>query len=282
MQNRVFHTAKVKSSVLQKYISYYYFDCDLSSESIQRIVYYPNTENSLTIYKNSELEFVNNFSVAKHTREVPYFHCYGGVLKQFRVANMNTPYEKIGIVFKPYGINTFLKVPLTNLLSKSESLRFPYFEETMKSTLDLLYESDSIDDRVDLLEGFFLSELKTEQDSLITKALEIIESSVEKIKVSELIYRLAVNPKTLNRKFQKHLCCSVKDYIEVVQFRKSFNYYLKTNKTDRLVDLAYRFNYYDQADFIHKFKKITGLNPSLLFNGIEQFGEEDLFWTSRV
>ena len=90
--------------------------------------------------------------------------------------------------------------------------------------------------------------------------------------------KLKISQKTLNRKFQKQLNCTVKDYFEIAQFRKSFNHFLNQNQSIKLTDLAYKFDYYDQSEFIRQFKKITGINPKKLFQNVENLGEEDIFW----
>ena len=129
-----------------------------------------------------------------------------------------------------------------------------------------------------ILDDYFLSKLNDFKEETIEKAIDLIAKNNQKYKVSGLAEELKISQKTLNRKFQKQLNCTVKDYLEIAQFRKSFNHFLNSDKKDKLTNLALEFDYYDQSEFIRQFKKITGNNPKKLFQNVEHFGEEDIFW----
>lgn len=283
METESFITQKPKSEVVKKYISYYYFHLITMPNQVKKIIFYPNTINAITIYKNSFLVFTDKFtSTTKPSDKEEYNIFYSGLKKNFAKAEMQSPFDKIGIAFEPLGINNFIKKPVSEAISKNNDWRFTEFGTSIHLTLDKVYATNDIDEKVKLLDNYFLSQLNTFHEELVEKSIQLITASSQKFKVLELANALTTSTKTLNRKFQKHLNCTVKDYIEVAQFRKSFNHFLNENKSEKLTNLAYQFDYYDQSEFIKQFKKITGINPKRLFKNIEHFGDEELFWNTKI
>lgn len=284
MENsELFITKKPESEILRKYISYYYFHQWKEENQIKKIIFYPNIVNALTIYKNSFLDFTNRFiSTTKPSEKEEYNVFYSGIKRNFAIAEMQAPFDKIGIAFEPLGINYFLEKPVSEFISKNNDWKFFGFENSIEMMLNEIFETDNFDKKVKILDDYFLSLLNNFNDEILEKSLELIQQKNQKYKVSELAAELKISQKTLNRKFRKYLNCTVKDYLEVAQFRKSFNHFLNENKSEKLTDLAYQFDYYDQSEFIKQFKKITGINPKKLFQNVERFGEEELFWNTKM
>jgi YesN/AraC family two-component response regulator len=71
----------------------------------------------------------------------------------------------------------------------------------------------------------------------------------------------------------------VKEYLDIVRFRKALNMYQTIEKKPLLTSIALENGYYDQSEFIKHFKKVTGYNPKKLFKNIQHLGNEDTFWT---
>ncbi|NMH27923.1 helix-turn-helix domain-containing protein [Flavobacterium silvaticum] len=270
-----FDTRKPHSEVLRKYIPYYYFHT--SGES-RKIIFYPNTVNAITFYKSSELVFDGRYSKAFHRpNHAPRF-IYAGLQTQYRVSEMEAPFDKIAVAFSPLGINAFLKVPLSEAIESGFFIKPDQFENEA-ALFGSVFSADGIEERIRILDAFFLKHLVGFEDVLLEKTIKSIESSDGKTSVSNLADAFGTTTKTLNRRFRKHLNCSVKEYLEVAQFRKSFNHFLESEKAGSLTELAYSFDYYDQAEFTKRFRKITGINPKKLFKDVEKFGTESLFWS---
>ncbi|MCK7589180.1 AraC family transcriptional regulator [Subsaxibacter sp. CAU 1640] len=281
LETETFETREPKNKLLKKNIAYYYFHSITKPNQLKRIFYYPNPVNALTIYKNSKVYFKETHSLARPSQKNEYDFCYGGIQKYFRVAEMNTPFTRIGIAFKPLGINAFLELPLSDLISKNDDLHFDYFSSNMKPVLEQVNTSNDIEEKVNLLDAYFSRNQHPFLDECLTSAIQLIDESEPIVSVQDLVTQLGVSHKTLHRKFKKHLNCSIKTYIDIVQFRKALNHYLKNENPLSLTALANNFDYYDQAEFINKFKKITGINPKRLFKDITQYGNQELFWNSN-
>jgi AraC-like DNA-binding protein len=279
MKSEIFITKKPKSELLMKFISYYYFH---SSEKVDvniKFHYFPNTINAITIYKNSKISFNTNFSsIIQPTKKKNYTKLYTGLKRVVGSTEIHTPFDKIAIAFEPLGLNSFINNPIQNIISERNNFFISEFDPEIDAILDQVYLLKDYDKKVEVLDDFFISKINNFRCEITEKAIELILKNDEKFKVINLSKILNISSKTLNRKFNLHLNISVKDFIEIAHFRKTFNHYLNNNQNNKLTDLAYQFNYYDQSDFINQFRKITGINPKNLFKKVEHFGNENLFW----
>lgn len=240
MRNSEILTTPPHSEELKEYISYYYLHFSTDPFNIERITYYPNVFNALTIYKDSILDFHHNFSIANPTNRDTYHMYYGGIQKMYRIAEMKGAFTKLGIVFNPLGINHFMNVPLTSALSKKENLMFNFFDRSMGSTLEQVFSTKNLSIQAKLLDDYFLSQLINFEENSLKKAIFAIHKSNHKYKVADLAEAVCTTQKTLSRKFKTHLNCTIKEYIEIDQFRKSFNNYLNTEDKLKLGESTLR------------------------------------------
>lgn len=274
-----FVTRKPKNPFLHDTISYYYFHTSASDLLHKKFIYYPNFKNAFTIYKNSKVIYSENNSISTPDQNVDFSFLYSGVQKQFRTAEILAPFDKIGIVFQELGINHFIEVPLSQIANDPIDKSFDYYGEEMIRLCEAVYAEKSIDTKVELLDAFFQKKYRAFDEDRLKKSIQQILNSTQKIQVKEVAQACDVSEKTLSRIYKKHLCCTPKDYIDVVQFRKALNDYLLFKKKSSLTELAINNTYYDQAQFIKHFKKLTGVNPKRFFKDVQHLGYEDTFWT---
>lgn len=274
-----FITIKPKSALLQQHISYYYFHYSLDDSLIKRYIYYPHTKSALTIYKNSKAFYSPNHSKTAPDEHTSYSFLYSGIQKQLRTAEIIAPFHKIGVVFNELGINHFVKEPMASISNDPIDKSFNYFGEELTLACDLIYANKEIDEKVDHLDRFFESMFCGFSDQKFKHCIALIVNSTKKLTVAEVSTKTAISPKTLLRLFKKHLGCTTKDYINIVQFRKSLNNFLLTNTPVSLTELAINNEYYDQSQFISHFKKLSGTNPKKFFKNIKHLSTEDIFWT---
>ncbi len=277
-QAESFVTGKPKTKSLKEFIAYYYFDQNQKGES-QKYIYYPHTRRALTVYKNSRIDFAENSSRSVPDNRVKYYSAYAHTEANSKHVEMLLPYNKIGIAFEPLGINHFIKENLIDVIGSLNDLRFTYFESEMEDCLDQVFLTKDVNRKIEFLDEFFLSKYCGFKQEVLIRAVNILLESKKKYFVQELADELNVGRKTLLRLFKSHLCCSVKDFIDIVQFRKAVAKYQAHSEKPQFTSLAYETNYYDQSEFINHFKKITGFNPKKFFNGIVQLGKEDTYWT---
>ncbi|MFT6243777.1 MAG: AraC-like DNA-binding protein [Salibacteraceae bacterium] len=220
-----------------------------------------------------------------HTRASPHddghsFN-YSQLFKNFSKANIIGPFDKIGIVFQPLGINHFMSDNSSKFINDEINVNFNYFQKTLSPVLEKVFAENSLEAKIDLLDGYFLNHLSEVEDKRISNAITIIFQSDEKLSAQDLSDSLNINRKTLLRLFNRHLNCSPKDYIILIQFRKAVELYQNASHKPSLTRLALDLDYYDQSDFIHRFTKITGVNPTKLFNNLKEFGVHSTYWSTN-
>lgn len=275
----VFTTSKPNDPFLHKTISYYYFHSASSDSYPKKFVYYPNFKNALTVYKNSRIEYGHNHSKSTPDKKHRFSFLYSGVQKQSRTSEIETPFDKIGIVFQELGINHFIEIPLCEVNKHPIEMSFDYFGDEFNELFESVYKQETTEAKVALLDKFFLSKYIDFQEFALIDCIKTILNSDQKMKVQELSIACQIHRKTLLRLFKKHLCCSPKEYLDIVQFRRALNDYLLLNQNVSLTEAALDNQYYDQAQFIKHFKKRTGNNPKKFFLHLQHLGEEDTFWT---
>lgn len=274
-----FISKKPKNIFLQQYISYYYFHQTKDEKLVKRFVYYPNYKNALTIYKHSSIKLKDGFSSSFPDTSKKYTFTYSNLLKQCHKVEMKAPFDKIGIVFQVLGINHFIPTPLSEHIKEALTVNFSYFEKALHSPLEKVYASDDIDEKVHILDTFFLSQFVGFKEKRLEKAISFLLKKENKYSVQSLSDELHISRKTLLRLFQKHMVCNAKDYMNLIRFRNAIHMYQTATKKPALTQLAYHNDYYDQSEFVNHFKKVTGFNPKKMFQKISHIGNEDTFWT---
>ena len=112
------------------------------------------------------------------------------------------------------------------------------------------------------VERIFLDVLLDRNLQTITQAVDLIEKNEGNIKLSELVDHFELSDRALRDQFHKYIGCAPKEFIRLVQLKKSLYQMNFTN--DSLTGVTYRNNYFDQPHFINSFKKITGKSPKYL------------------
>ena len=271
-----FISKKPHNKKLSDYIAYYYFhDCnDLNFR--RTYVYYPHIRNTLTVYQNHIAEISDDLCIYNPTN-IPQSTVYysRNLKKQIKVIQ-NGPLHKIGIVFKPLGINHFIETELYTI-SKETYSPFTYFKgELAELCVNIYKEEDSY--KVKALDDFFIGKLISFENRRVSDSLKLIHKYKAKIKASEIASELEVSRKTIYREFRKHLCSSIEEYKAIYRFRLALNYY-HSGKAPIFTDVVYENNFYDQPSFSNYFKKITGYTPRTFFNNLSKLSDNDIYWT---
>ena len=271
-----FITVAPQNVLLHKLIPYYYFYQTFDPQFFKHFHYYPHYRLGLTIQKNSIVTWNEEVRVTK-PMEGETSIVLTKNLKKRRLAKDHGIINKICIAFEPLGINHFINTPLSLLSSESLSY-FDYFGEEFEYICEEVFNTSDVNNKVALLDDFFVSKLNGFCEFRIAEAVELILENDQNLSLQEIADRMAVNRKTINRLFHKHLGCSPQSFRQSVKFRKALNQYQDRETNQNLTHLAYDNHYYDQSELILHFKKLTGQAPKSLFSSIKRVGAFDVFW----
>ncbi|HLP89597.1 MAG TPA: helix-turn-helix domain-containing protein [Nostocaceae cyanobacterium] len=205
-------------------------------------------------------------------REIKTVHIVGE--RDFSVmVDLNAGLNQVGVKIKPMGLFILLHQPLNllaNQILKPDELSISVLSELYEQ----IYEADSDQSRIELLNKFFLQRLLTADlpDFIITKALQTILQQQGNIRIDALVDKFDVHYKTLERKFKTYVGLSPKTFARIVRFKNTYKKFhaLAHDDSSFFLDLGY----YDQNHFIKDFKYFLHTTPSAYYRHQRSLSDE--------
>jgi AraC-like DNA-binding protein len=185
-----------------------------------------------------------------------------GQINTYRDISLSGNINWIVVVFHPYGAYHLFGVPATEWYD----CFFPA-QEVLGEQLNILSSRlaslADINEQVGQLDRALLRLLDKQQapDSVVIAAAKHITAQEGSLPISSLLKTLAVNERTLERKFKYCTGMTPKQFSAITRLNASAKRVQKMTRDNRLTDVAYDSGYFDQAHFIRDFKKYTGITP---------------------
>jgi AraC-like DNA-binding protein len=172
----------------------------------------------------------------------------------------NGPFHLTGVVFKPQGLGMLLKTDPMALNDGSAALG-----NFSRDLGEQLVNARSDRERVARLSAFLRARVDgaAAEDFLVTESLGLIRADLQSIRVPQLLKRLRVSERQLERHFTRAIGVSPHRYIRILRFRKALQV-MKGNQFERLSDIAYDLDFVDQSHFIKDIKAFSGYTPKVL------------------
>jgi hypothetical protein len=176
------------------------------------------------------------------------------ILRNSIVERYNTPTDNIFTVkFYPGSIAAILDIKQPGLIDKVINL---------KSILpaQLLYQLKlpiTFDERVELMQNYFLTNLKQQRDYYLKFVKDTIDTYAEgsmQFSNSKLAEKMFTTSKTINRYFNQVVGVPPKDYFSTMRARTALTDYV--NSRNQFVPFDY--GYYDMSHFYKGIVKFTG------------------------
>jgi len=164
--------------------------------------------------------------------------------------------QLFGVRFRPGCFAAFsptpLKLLLNRLLPASE-----FFGSAMQRLYDQLFEADSDESRVNLLEDWLCGALAGVSSAPVRFALDTLRRA-DTITIEAVCERVGWGYKRMERAFLKEVGYTPKGYSRLVRFNRAIR---RIGGTDSLTSVGYACGYYDQAHFIKDFTRFAGMTP---------------------
>jgi AraC-like DNA-binding protein len=172
----------------------------------------------------------------------------------------NGPFHLTGVVFKPQGLSMLLRTDPMALNDGSAGLG-----NFSRDLGEQLLDARSDRERVARLSTFLRARVDDAgaEDVLVTESLQLIRTDSHSIRVPQLLKRLKVSERQLERHFIRAIGVSPHQYIRILRFRKALQF-MKANQFERLSDIAYDLDFVDQSHFIKDIKAFSGYTPKRL------------------
>lgn len=174
--------------------------------------------------------------------------------------------EIMGVVFRPHGLYSFMRMPISELTGQILNL-----DDLLTEQIDLLEEQlasiPTIHEKCLQLERWLENRLhrntveKVEIRQEIIFARELMARRGGTIRVRELAAKLDLSERTLERHFQTCYGISPKQYAILLRIHNLLRH--MNAESNKMVDYAAIGEYYDQAHFIREFKNLVGVTPKV-------------------
>ncbi len=230
------------------------------------------------------IEMTFNFGdpIKRYTSETefevhPNAMLMGQRTKSFEILPMGHV-DTFAICFYPIGFANFIDVSLDTLVDKETALEVLFgraeaipLEHNMRQALDN-------EQRIAIIEAFLLQKLYTKNtiSSIVKSTVEALLQTNGSLPITHILKDEAAKRRQLERHFKKQIGISPKQLGKAIRLQATLH--LLANKTDeRLTDIAYENDYFDQNHFIKDFKDLVGLSPKA-FAGHENMALATLFY----
>ncbi len=131
-----------------------------------------------------------------------------------------------------------------------------------------LQNNQSLEKRVKIISNLIrelVKEHKITEDNRVEQAISIIIESEGQIKIKELLSRVFMTERTLERHFIAHIGLTPKQFAKIIQFKSSISK-LTQERYNSLLEVGLDCGFSDQSHFIRTFKGYTGQTPSYYLN----------------
>lgn len=182
----------------------------------------------------------------------------------------------MGIRFKPHGFKSFFNIGLHELVDKTFSLDDVILID-QRGLVERLRNADTELEQFAILENLLISNFTYKKEEDVDKIVGQILSNHGNVRMEELYGYISNASKNFLRKFKDKTGTTPKKISDIYRFKRVIN--LAKNLDSKKADwqtILYQCGYYDQAHFIHDFKKYSGVTPSKYFkNKVDYFSHGD-------
>lgn len=227
---------------------------------------YPGIVLQLAEDKTAAIESIAIRSA--QTSHIPLLFLHGQGSEPSIMRFRRKPYTTIQMVFKPHGLYTIFgwDASLYN-----QGLLVPAQFGAVKLE-EQLKTAGSINEQVSLLNHFMITRLEqtSKRDELIELILAYIHDHIASVLVRELVAVFHISERQFQKRFARvvgmppHLFIRVRRVNEALKLMHSGQY-------ERLSDVAYALNYYDQSHFIRDMKLFSWVSPKHIAMKVSEF-----------
>jgi AraC-like DNA-binding protein len=214
---------------------------------------------------------------AGRTIQVPTLFAHGQVTV-VSTMSFTAPFSTVQAIFKPHAQKTLLGIDASTLTNNSMGSQ-SFGAEELESNL-IAAERD---EELVVLLSDFLAAKRTRanvRDLLIEEGLVFIGQHITTVSVDSLREYLHLSERQLEKRFNQTVGISPQLYIRIKRVNEAFRL-MDSGRYERLVDVAFELNFYDQSHFIRDIRAFSGLTPKAITQRIDDF-HHDLVGSSYM
>jgi AraC-like DNA-binding protein len=269
-----------RHDVLKNTIEYYYFQKTDSDDFSTEYCAFPNIVVPLNIHRNITCHIDGHQVKVTGVKESNYVMILNGRYEIPLHVQQKGRIDKVTIIFKPLGLNCFIKAPFIEVAQKPTQIFTEWIKTNNNSAfLEQFFEEQHNGKRILILEDYLLSlYMPLAEHLFLSEILNMLNDFDKKVSIENIASNFSLSSRTLDRLFKKHLGVSPVSFRKIARFRHSLKNKLLSDKFDTLTRIGYESNFYDQSYFIKVYKSLTGQNPKAFFNSIDKLADDRLLF----
>lgn len=185
-----------------------------------------------------------------------------GQLSHYNTMASNGDLRMIVVVLQPHALFTHFHIPADEFKDQTIPL-LDLFGSEARDLEEQVISAVSIDTAIGSIEKFLWKRLMDSRtlNPEIGNAMQLIYQQQGIISIAELLQKLPLTEKQLERKFGEYIGTSPKRFADTIKFQHLLKLLQKQSDQEKIAALIYAAGYYDQAHLNNSFKKMTGLSP---------------------
>ncbi len=267
------------NALLKNCIAFYYFQKTDADDFSTEYYAFPNTFLSLNIHKNICCNINDHKVNVTGVKQENYLMILNGRYTLPLHVQQKGKIDKVTIIFKPLGLNHFIKNSLNEVAQYPTQIFTEWNEMNTLLFLNQFFKERDNNTRIALLENHLLSLYQPFPEyKFLSEVLNILFDFDREISIEDIAKKYALSSRTFYRFFNKHLGISPVKLRKIARFRHSLRNKLFKSKFDTLTKIGYESNFYDQSYFNKVYKNLTGQNPKAFFDAIEKLADDQLIF----
>ncbi|MFM9946648.1 MAG: DUF6597 domain-containing transcriptional factor [Saprospiraceae bacterium] len=214
------------------------------------------------------IEMTFNFGdkIKRYTSETDFFlHPNAMVMGQRTKSYFILPagnVDTFAICFYPIGFINFVNTPLEDLVDKETPISELFGQAEAYELEQQMTQAIDAQQRIDIIETFFLKKLneKTTISNIVKSTVDALLKTNGTTPINVLLKNEISKRRQLERHFKKQIGISPKQLGKAIRLQTTLNLLLN-KKSEKLTDIAYESDYFDQNHFIKDFKDLVGITP---------------------
>lgn len=194
-------------------------------------------------------------------KKLPGIYLHGQPVKASELT-YSGKFSAIGINFQPYALRSFFGLNANELTNTGIDLTCIQTKMSVELA-DRLAHEGTVEGRIKMFSDFLLYQHQhnaRQADETVKYAITLIAQSKGNLALKELHQILRLSERSLERRFNQAIGISPKLFSRICRFQETLHQ-LRTNDYNKLSDIAYENEYFDQSYFIRVFKEFTGFSP---------------------
>lgn len=164
--------------------------------------------------------------------------------------------------FYPYGFANFVQTSIAHLANTETPINLLFGDETAACIATQIINAASTEQRIEMIEEFLLERIheSATRNRIIESTIEALLLANGSTPINLIVKKDLSKRRKLERLFTRQIGISPKQLGKVIRLQAVLKILLSRRSGD-LMQIAYDYDYYDQAHFIKDFKELTGTSP---------------------